>query len=316
MHSKGVAHEAAQHLESVGITVAKRVLAEAPPRFRYGLSVVPVEHLAISFGVVVTSSPDVVDASLAPLKELGLDGLASTTSEASSTETATSWFTSDYEVQILGQGFRSRFTLAHELAHVVLSREYGQLERSLSLNQRERVCDIAAGNILCPEEALIEHFRTRTEMILTVSEIERLAGRMRISISLALNRLRQLLFQNALSVANVALLVNLARSRKRHEHLAPRIASACSPSRWFVPLNTRLATIGLGALQDAFYKTPVYAPGRTNEVLRLWDYELGRRADISCDVRYKCYRWVSSRPSTDTAENRIMLAVANCEGPS
>lgn len=311
MHLRSVANEAVQRIESVGITVAKRVLAEAPPRFRYGLSIVPVEQLASSFGVAVASSREVVDSSLASLKELGLDGLARTTSEETDSESATKLFGSDYEVQILGKGFRSRFTLAHELAHIVLSREYGQLDRSLSLNERERVCDVAAGNILCPEEALIEYFRSRTEIMLTVSEIETLAGRMRISVSLALNRLRHLLFHNALSVANVALVVSLARSRKRQENLAPRISSACSPSRWFVPLNTRLSSVGLGTLRDAFYEAPLYVAGRTNEVLHLWDYKLGRRTDISCDVSFKCYKWVGPRPSTDTAENRIMLAVAN-----
>jgi hypothetical protein len=137
---------------------------------------------------------------------------------------------------------------------------------------------------------------------------------MRISVSLTLNRLRHLVFQNALSVVNVALLVSLARSRKRQENLAPRIASACSPSRWFVPLNARLSSVGLGSLRDAFYGAPLYVAGRTNEVLRLWNYELGKRTDISCDVSFKCYRWVGPRLSPDTAENRIMLAVANCEG--
>jgi hypothetical protein len=122
MHSRGVANETVRLIESVGITVAKRVLAEAPPRFRYGLSVVPVEQLASSFGVSVASRREAVDPSLVSLKELGLDGLARTTSEETDSQSSTNWFGSDYEVQIFGQGFRSRFTLAHELAHVVLSR--------------------------------------------------------------------------------------------------------------------------------------------------------------------------------------------------
>lgn len=313
MHSRDVMPRAARHIESVGMIVAKRVLAEATPKFQYGLSVVPVEQLASSFGVAITAGDSPLDDSLASMKDLGLDGLARRVPDESGPDTSANWFGSDYAIQILSRGVRSRFTLAHEIAHVVLSKEYADLDKALSLDERERVCDVAAGNILCPYEALLEHFRTRTLAALTIPEIEQLSARMRISISLLVNRLRQLFSRNTLSLDGVAILVRLARSRKRQENLAPRVASACSPGRWFVPLNARLSTLGLSALQDAFYEAPLYISGHTREVLRLWDYEVGRRIDIPCDVKFKCYRWIGPKPSTSIAEYRLMLAVANCE---
>lgn len=311
-HAKRAPREEFRNMESLGTILANRVLAEAPLRFQHRLSPMPIEHLAKCFSIKMDVGYQ--NQWLAPLQEIGLEGFATRTQTASESDYDTDWFNSDYHVSILSQGFRSRFTLAHEIAHVVLSSEYSQFEKSLSREKRERVCDIAAALMLCPEEGLIDHFQSVRS--LTVDEIEKLAARMQISISLLVNRLRQLILRKAVSIDNVVLIVSLNRSRKRQENLAPRVASTCGPNRWFVPLNSRLSTIGLISLQNAFYEAPLYFVGRTKEVLRLWDYEIGARTKLECDVKFKCYQWVRPKASKETVASRIMLAVASSEESS
>jgi Zn-dependent peptidase ImmA (M78 family) len=308
-HAKRAPREGFRNMESLGTILANRVLAEAPLRFQCRLSPMPLEHLAKCFSIKMDVADD--NQWLAPLQAIGLEGSAIKTQTASDSDYNTDLFSSDYHVNILSQGFRSRFTLAHEIAHVVLSSEYGHFDKSLSRDKRERACDIAAAIMLCPEEGLIDHFQSVRS--LTVDEIEKLAARMQISISLLVNRLRQLILRKAFSIDNIVLLVSLNRSRKRQENLAPRVASTCGPNRWFVPLNSRLSTIGLIGLQKAFYEAPLYFSGRTNEVMRLWDYDIGARTKLECDVKFKCYKWVRQKPSKETIASRIMLAVASRE---
>lgn len=294
------------YLESVGFSIANRVVNEVPLKSRYQISPMPVEHLIARFGISLNNPASA--HSLEPLRLLGLDGL--TTQKApTSSHVFGDWFNSDHNVDVLSRGFRSRFTLTHELAHVVLSREYSDVEKSLSPDERERVCDIAAAIMLCPEEALVEHFKLLRKV--TVHEIERLAAGLQISISLLLNRLRYLVSQRKVSIANVILLVSLNRSRKRKENFAPRVASACGPAQWFVPLNSRLSSIGLSNLQEEFFNAPLYSSLVTRGVLRLWDYGVHATLQFECDVNFRCYSWVRDNAVGDGTMNRIMLAVAN-----
>lgn len=297
-----------ERIESFGTLVANRVFAEQPHKSQFTISPAPLEQLMKRFGIAVTTTHE--DARLSPLIELGLEGLATKHDQPENAETDSGWFSSDYKVEVFSKGFRSRFTLAHELAHVVFSKEYHDLEKSLSGEQTERVCDFAAAMMLCPEQALVEYFRKCS--IVTISRIELLAARMQVSISLLLNRLRHLISRDAISIDNIVLLVSLNRSRKRRENLAPRVSAACSAKHWFIPVNSRLSTFGLTKLKDAFYTAPLYFSGRTHEALRIWDYEHGRRVMIECDVTYKCYSWLQRGQSDKTSNaGRVMLAVAS-----
>jgi Zn-dependent peptidase ImmA (M78 family) len=92
---------------------------------------------------------------------------------------------------------RQRFSIAHELAHMVLHntelQTLGKLNRSGS-SQMEEEADELAAEILMPEDGVREYLnamRTDTDSI-NVSVIKRLAEQFRVSKAVAIIRLREL----------------------------------------------------------------------------------------------------------------------------
>lgn len=294
--------------------VADLVLKHVPLQAFSGSVPIPLERVAREFGVTFRNKSDDISESIGDLRALGLEGTAQSDSvrgiEAAS---AAGWLHSDYEIQVLSRGFRARFTAAHELSHVVLASELMGGDADLSITERERVCDLAAGEILLPLQALGGFFKSRGDLTLSLAELERLSARMRVSLSLTINRLQQLSRQDRLELANVCLLARLGRSRKQHENLAPRVTAACGPKRYFLPVNARLSSIGFNQLEVAFYSVPCYVLFRRREELLVWDYQVRKRGVVPCSLQFKCYQWAQTGQVTMEDENRLMLVVASIE---
>jgi hypothetical protein len=194
---------------------------------------------------------------------------------------------------------------------VVLASQFHDVDKALSLSERESVCDQVAKQLLLPVEVIKQHIKQMVASGLDIENIERMSVQMKVSLSVLISRLRDLAFEGIIMLSGIVLLAKLERSRKRHDNLAPRVASACGPNRWFVPVNVRLSSIGLSGLQQEFHTAPLYEIRRLSEELRTWDYAVNRRSQVRCDVVFKCYTWSPTRSIPEAG--RVMLATLDFE---
>jgi hypothetical protein len=297
-------------VNAVSRNVSTRILEElSRQHLQKGLPI-PLEELAGRFGITIKERSDEPAELFSDFHQLGLEGMVRRSRPVEDAGTF-EWSKPEYEIYVLSQGIRARFTAAHEIAHVVLASQFREIDNSLSNAERESICDKVARQLLLPAELVKEHFQPMVASGLDIAEIERISGRMKVSLSVLINRLSELVFEGAIVPSGIVLLAKLERSRKRHDNLAPRVASSCGPSRWFVPINARLSSIGLCGLQAAFYEAPLYEIGRLSEELRTWDYVAGRRSLARCGVAFKCYRWSDTRSSAE--QGRVMLAALDLE---
>lgn len=306
------AKESLPRVSTIARSISSKLLAEIPlSHLQKGLPV-PLEDLAGKLGITIREGAQGAQGALSDLKHLGLEG-AVRRSSSEDYEEKFEWSRPDYEINVMSQGFRARFTLAHELAHVVLAEQFREVDTTLSTTERESVCDRVARQLLLPVEIMKSSFQMMARSRLELDKIERISLRLKVSLSVLINRLRELVYDRLLVLPGVVILATLDRSRKRHDNLAPRVATACGPNRWFIPTNVRLSSIGLTGLQSAFHSAPMYQVGRLTEELRTWDYLSGRRSRARCEVEFKCYRWAMSRSTT--AESRVMLATLHFDEP-
>lgn len=218
-----------------------------------------------------------------------------------------------YEIGVFSEGMRARFTFAHEVSHVVLDAAFRKEAEALSEGMREWVCNLAAGLVVLPDTLLLSVLPRTDDLSLSIPLLEGIAARSRVSLSVLISRMNDLVRCGLVRVMNGAVIVRLAWSRKQQENLAPRISSSCLPGRWFLPVNRRLSSVGLVALARVFDSVPLYLEGGLEDEITVRDQELRRPVHVKCNVRYKCYTWSAQDNSggfaTTGANQKLMLAV-------
>ncbi len=218
-----------------------------------------------------------------------------------------------------GAGFssRSRFTLAHELAHVVLESVLVERAERVDAQTAERVCDRVAGIILFPKPLIADLLVQEESAEISLKAAADACRRARISLSVLISRLADTSEQGLIPLRSGLLLVTVGRSRKREVNLAPRILMGCLPRRWFLPFNKRLTTLGLEFLGKQFYKAPLYREGRYAGEIPLWDRNERRLRNIPARIEFICYK--SSGPLANSIESeiaRVMLVAVNFDRAS
>lgn len=141
-------------------------------------------------------------------------------------------------------GREDRFTLAHELAHVVFNSCRGH-SFELSRKDEEQLCDLFARRALVPpaliKTDLVQHGAPRE-----LREVRDFAGRFRISLRAALVALDEF-FPREWPVAFVAASWRPHPRRKQVSGL--RVDCSASDRRFFLPSHCRLSTLGFEELE-------------------------------------------------------------------
>jgi len=97
-----------------------------------------------------------------------------------------SWIDNKYQVIVVNENFtieRKRFTLLHELGHLLLN-----IDESLTDKEKENLCHNFAGSMLFPKEAVINEFGNNRKNI-SLQELEIIQQKYGISIQAILFRL-------------------------------------------------------------------------------------------------------------------------------
>ena len=207
-------------IELETLTLISRLENDRPSLFAQG-SVVPIEAIASALDIRVTGKP-----CPAPFS-------------ATLIQTRTGYEVS-YGVQ--QHYYRQRFSLAHEVGHVVLSKLAGplsnkDLHNSKGLRHEEEIiCDLFASAILIPKKEFEKAFHSSD--ILNQRHIHSLAKRFRVSKGAILRRI-------ALLQGYILILWDYMRNPlKQKSHKAERIAQvypfASQLSKHFVPLYCTL----------------------------------------------------------------------------
>jgi hypothetical protein len=138
----------------------------------------------------------------------------------------------------------ARFTLAHELGHIVLnSCEHRALD--IAAKDEEDLCDLFARRALVPP-ALIRRHLAREGTPSRLADVERFAARFRITLRASLVALDEF-FPPQWPVAFVA--ASWRPHPRRREVVGLRVDASASDRRLFVPTDCRLSTLGYGELE-------------------------------------------------------------------
>jgi hypothetical protein len=131
-----------RYLEQISAAMADAVLSSLPETYWESATAVPLERLAGLWGARVLESftGDVKKEELEDLAFLGLEGFSRKVVELGALLPEND--SPRYEVATLGNTKRARFTLAHEISHIVLRERFESTEQRLSPTDREFVCNI------------------------------------------------------------------------------------------------------------------------------------------------------------------------------
>jgi len=274
--------------------IAEQVLARYDSQLLRCPRPVPVENLAAQWGL--EQSQDLRDTSSA--QSMGSAGLTHGLSSAGEDhsgeqqlgqKTMLGLGQSQYEMRIFSTGFRKRFTVAHELAHVVLYTRFADEDHKLSPDARERVADIAAGMILLPDTVLTAAFSGRSKLVVEIQLLETTADKLKVSLSVLVKRFGDASRSGLLKPENGAFIADLSRSRKAGYNLAPRVSVWLLPVGWFLPSNKRLTTLGMQYLPSLFHSVELWKEQRTEDDLTLWRKDRREWHSMHVVLSFKCY---------------------------
>lgn len=146
---------------------------------------------------------------------------------------------------------RRRFTLAHELGHILIARAAGRELRDTTGQKTERFLDEFAGRLLLSPQQLVD-WAQKVQSGLSIENLERGAREMLVSIRLLVKRLGECglldTFRRGVIIGAVA------RSRKAKKEPALRIHQVATPSWGFLPLNRRFSSIGFNTSEQVFFE--------------------------------------------------------------
>jgi hypothetical protein len=138
---------------------------------------------------------------------------------------------------------RKRYTVAHELAHLLLAHASEDAGLRLGWYEEERLCERFASNALIPGDELVDHLQTHPPAP-ALSWLKYAADRFHVSLSaltIALGEVRW-------SSGAAYLLARHVGHPKRPYEKDLRIASAAAPDHLWLPRHKRLRSLGLSQL--------------------------------------------------------------------
>jgi len=142
------------------------------------------------------------------------------------------------------------------------------------------------------------------EIRLTVPMLTYLNRRLQVSYSCLLKRINDLVTGGQVGVTNCALIAAPAVSAKYKTHYAPRVIVSCTPRRWFIPPNKRLASLGLAALLNLWDTAPAFKTGTAESEITMWSRETWRKTTTTQHFEYIFF---VPRPTV-----RVMLSAFDC----
>jgi len=212
-----------------------------------------------------------------------------------------------FRAEIYSTGYRMRFSLAHEISHVVLEREPPNFLQKASGRGRRIVIDELAGRILIPTALLRALIEGWEEPGLDIERIEDASRRVRASESVLLKRLGDLVFEQQVHLERGALVAKEELSEVRKESFAVRVWVCCLPREWYIPANTRLSSLGMRHLPGLFYSAKPFTINTVEDYITPRKRERWKKTSpILSRFKYKIY---------DYEQKRMMLAVFSL-GPS
>lgn len=296
-----------------GLTLAKQIAQEALRPLGNidftGIRYIPIQTLMTLWGII-EAPPD--SNNTVRNSASGSDGLIRPINKQSNEQISFPFINElnhkvpepKYEMEILdGKGtFRRRFTIAHEIAHVVLQSKFPtKLNELTDVNWESDVIDAAAGMIILPDALLLKYFSPKYAHMLNIKILEEAGTKMHVSISTLIKRLGDLSRSDLVRITNGALFISLGRAKRSGKDFAPRIAVTCLPSSWYIPSNKRLSSLGAESLGLYFSTAELYKERESEDHLTLWRRSSWSTCKIKVLLSYKNY-------STEHGQ-RVMLAV-------
>ncbi len=210
-----------------------------------------------------------------------------------------------YIVEVADASVRSRFTLAHELAHIILAEICKDERSTYDVNLRERICNLAAGQILVPSAVIQKRLSCAPCVMWDIASLEQWSAGLQVSLAVLITRLDEVSRRVAPEMANGVLLVRSGLSRKKRLDLSPRVAARCLPRDWFIPFNKRLGTIGFLNLRERFYSATPFRQNSVQDTIVAWNQARNAVRTVRTTVEYKVYYMSSGE--------RIMLCTVEFE---
>jgi hypothetical protein len=187
-------------------------------------------------------------------------------------------------LRVAESGYRSRFTLAHELGHAAVRRLLPRI--SLSCENEEVFVDTFASHVLLPGQ-LLRRLLDGID-VLTIDALAKLSQKAKVSLTALVSRISSAgdLLWNP---CNFALVSMWGVSRARRENFAPRIVAVSGPRCFYLPSNRRLKECGLDCLDSRFDSTPLFLRNSVESSLRVYDRDRKIHRVLTLLFEYSCF---------------------------
>lgn len=200
---------------------------------------------------------------------------------------------------------RRRFTLAHEIGHILIAEASGRQLHETSGIKAERLLDEFASRVLLPDYLLADWLSARRDFSIKI--LEDGTKDLQVSMMVLVKRIGQTQLLD--NVEKGIIVGSVAVSRRAKSEPALRVNQVACPSWGFLPMNRRFSSIGLQGAAEIFERqatTGVMNGLAKIQVKRLPSY---RWTALSTSLEYKIYR-------VRTTGERFMLLVIEWPRPS
>jgi hypothetical protein len=200
------------------------------------------------------------------------------------------FFLDKSEAKIWEQSIRSRFTLAHELAHQSAGLYLTpQQSEKWEKQDWEKFSNELAGNLILPDSLLRAVIGNEGLIKLTPQWISKISQQLQVSLSCLIKRLNDAARYRMFQLANCAMIITPDLSSKTGINYAPRILDRCNPVEWYIPVNKRLSSLRLYSLLTVFKNAKLYVPGVIEDEFKVWEITSKRYILIHGTFNYIIY---------------------------
>jgi hypothetical protein len=213
------------------------------------------------------------------------------------TERQLSLFTPDIaEARIRSRGLRSRFTLAHELAHAIADQVLTEQQTAGWQSPDWTIfLDAIAAELLLPSRVVLAYLAGEPAgPRLTLERLTRMSTRLSASVTVVVVRLQELVLEGAVSFADGVLLAAPGLSAVERRDFGPRVVASCVPEAWFIPQNKRLSSLGAPALARLVSRGELGRVSSLRDDLTVWERTCRRSARLERMFRCLVVRTATS----------------------
>lgn len=235
---------------------------------------IDLDALAFRLGVEVVAE--------GPLR--GVDGYL--TRDTTSTRRQPSLFEPSQVAHITASGTRMHFTVAHELAHVLIDQlPSAESTEALSHDEVERLADRIAAELVLPLSVVAACADEIWRDGLSLEWISDSARRLGVSLTALVARLSELVrSEQRILDSGVVVAMEGVSARQRLDY-APRLVASCLPVRFFLPHNKRLVSVGARRLDDLCRSAPPFDIISGEESLLMWNRALRTQEALIAEFR-------------------------------